>query len=388
MMTAAERVSRAKAGLILDHPFFGLPAARLTYEASPTCDTARTNGTRVQYDPAYVDSITDAQLKGLIAHEVLHCMLGHCYRANGRDLKTWNDACDYAVNPVILAAGMQLPGEPLVDARFDGMAAEQIYAILRRQQQDDPQQAQQPRAQQPRAQQPGGIEPGTGPAPGTEPGEGAGELTEADWQIIAAQAEMVCKRGGTLPGAGADALHKRPVNAGDVRQAIKDFVSHVVPSDYSWARPARRLMAHGIYLPGITRENLGQLVFAIDTSGSMSQAVLSICLAVINDINQEMHPEAVHVIQCDTRIHSTETFTDDEEIKLTAKGRGGTKFAPVFEAIEEMEEAPACLIYLTDLENSDPGQFSEPAYPVLWVTTEATTLQGPFGQTLQVSEAA
>ena len=66
----------------------------------------------------------------MVAHEVLHVANGHCWRQGPRDPDRWNDACDYAINPIVLSAGMVLPKGALVDARYTGKSAEEIYGLL------------------------------------------------------------------------------------------------------------------------------------------------------------------------------------------------------------------------------------------------------------------
>ena len=51
----------------------------------------------------------------------------------------------------------------------------------------------------------------------------------------------------------------------------------------------------------------------------------------------------------------------------TLKGRGGTRFAPVFEYVDDHQLNPDCVIYFTDLECNDFGP--DPGYPVLWAAT-------------------
>jgi hypothetical protein len=39
-------------------------------------------------------------------------------------------ACDYAINPLLVEAGLTLPNDVLLDHRFRGMSAERIYNLL------------------------------------------------------------------------------------------------------------------------------------------------------------------------------------------------------------------------------------------------------------------
>ena len=54
-----------------------------------------------------------------------------------RDRKRWNMACDYAINPLLLDAGLTLPKDVLIDHRFRGMSAERIYNLIEEQQDQD-----------------------------------------------------------------------------------------------------------------------------------------------------------------------------------------------------------------------------------------------------------
>jgi predicted metal-dependent peptidase len=56
--------------------------------------------------------------------------LRHHTRRAGRDPRRWNEACDYAINPLLLDAGLKLPEGVLVDNRFRGLSAEEIYNRL------------------------------------------------------------------------------------------------------------------------------------------------------------------------------------------------------------------------------------------------------------------
>lgn len=86
----------------------------------------------------------------------------------------------------------------------------------------------------------------------------------------------------------------------------------------------------------------------------------------------------------DTAIRNTEEFgPDDTNITLTAKGRGGTRFAPVFERLSESDQSPAALLYFTDMENGSE-RIEQPAYPVLWVTGKHGTINPPFGQVVRI----
>jgi predicted metal-dependent peptidase len=126
---AGIRIQKARTTLLLDHPFFGSLLFRLKGRENRSIPTMATDGVSLYYNPEFVDTLNSATLAGVLAHEVMHPALQHHVRRSGRDPRRWNEACDYAINPLLLDAGLSLPDGVLVDHRFRGMSAEQIYNL-------------------------------------------------------------------------------------------------------------------------------------------------------------------------------------------------------------------------------------------------------------------
>src|SRR5260370_18136678 len=87
-----------------------------------------TNGREIIYNPTFVDEVKPLELEAVLAHEVLHCALGHHCRRGERDPRLWNEAADLAINPILMGNGFTLPDGALFDPSFDNMSAEEIYA--------------------------------------------------------------------------------------------------------------------------------------------------------------------------------------------------------------------------------------------------------------------
>jgi predicted metal-dependent peptidase len=136
--TVERRLQKARTALLLDHPFFGSLLFRLKGRESRSIKTMATDGISLFYNPDFVDTLNAATLCGVLAHEVLHPGLQHHVRRSGRDPKRWNEACDYAINPILLDAGLHLPEGVLVDDRFSEMSAEQIYNQLQTEAEQEP----------------------------------------------------------------------------------------------------------------------------------------------------------------------------------------------------------------------------------------------------------
>jgi predicted metal-dependent peptidase len=382
--------------------------------------------TRIVYNPTFVDELKPAELEGTLAHEVLHCALRHQCRRGQRDPELWNEAADFVINPILIGNGFVLPGGALIDPVFNNLSAEEIYArLLRRSSEgggEPKQQTQQqmtavggtstapqatrgalPSNGKPEAShQPASDQRGrttgeaTGPA-SMRPG-GFGEVWDAtdehghpasaaeksrqehEWGIAAEQAQRSAKAWGHEPACIERPLAESRQSQQDWRAILRDFVTSTTPSDYRWTPPNRRYIASGLYLPSVERRGVGEIVIAVDTSGSIGKRELEQFAGEISAISEEAQPEAIHVVYCDAAVQCAQEFRPSEPVQLEPKGGGGTDFCPVFEWVTEKDLAPACLIYLTDLCcDSYP---ETPEYPVLWVTDSRRTAR--FGETVRI----
>jgi predicted metal-dependent peptidase len=100
--------------------------------------TACTNGRDTMYGRAFVDKQKDPELRGLVLHENLHKAFRHL--TTWKDLKEKNGklanmACDYVINLMIVDSDpegkeVRLPEGGLLDERFRGMDAGEVFRIL------------------------------------------------------------------------------------------------------------------------------------------------------------------------------------------------------------------------------------------------------------------
>jgi len=419
--TTAQKLTRARVQMVIGQPFFGTLALRL--KLVPGClPTMATDGSRIVYNPAFVDQLKPAELEGTLAHEVLHCALGHQCRRGERDSELWNQAADFAINPILLANGFTLPAGALIDPAFNGLSAEEIYArLLQRRSpgggapKQDPGQTSagggmdnglqetqdagmpDPKAS-PRQSQVGATTGGL-PSPESIRSGGFGEVWDAtdqqghpaspaekrrqehEWSIAAEQALRSAKACGHEPVGLERPLSESRESRQDWRAILRDFVAATMPSDYRWTPPNRRYLASGLYLPSVERQGLGEIVIVVDTSGSIGKLELEQFAGEISAISQEAQPEAIHVVYCDAAVQSAQQFEPSEPVRLEPRGGGGTDFRPAFDWVAENDIAPVCLIYLTDLCcDSYP---EAPEYPVLWVTDSRRN--APFGETLRIT---
>lgn len=154
MMSAAEKVQKALMHLVLHKPFFGSLILRLNvredHQGHKTCWT---DGRALRYNAAFVLRVSFDNLCFILAHEVGHCALAHPYRRGARKQELFNNACDHAVNALLVEDGtFAMPENATYDPRFKGWHAEAIYAVLLSEQEAE-EQAQQKQ----QCSQPGGI---------------------------------------------------------------------------------------------------------------------------------------------------------------------------------------------------------------------------------------
>lgn len=384
-MTEHERAMlKARTSLVLSQPFFGTLALRLKMEPDDATETASVDGRVLRYNPSWVLTLTHAQRVGLVAHEVMHCAMDHPMRLGARDHEQFNEAADYAINPLILDAGMELPPGALLADHFKGLSAEEIYPKLPKR---PPGGGPGKKNGDKGASNVGGCGVFDKPHDAKDPDKPAPksdvEQLSREWQAATMQAAALAKHAGDLPGDVAELIESLRAARVDWREALKRFVTTLAQQDYSWTPPNRRYIAQGLYLPSLRSEKIETVVFAIDTSISMDTAALEQAIAELNAIAEDVRPDVVHVIECDTAVHAMNEFTaDDYPIRAqTMHGRGGTSFRPVFEALAAREIRPDCLIYFTDLECHDFGP--EPGYPVLWAATQRGN--APFGEIINVN---
>ena len=167
------------------------------------------------------------------------------------------------------------------------------------------------------------------------------------------------------------------------RELLRRLWSETTAADYSWMRPNRRHLWRGLYLPGIVKEGVGEIVIAVDCSGSISGRQLRLFEAEARSILEGQRPERVYVLYFDAVVQKVEIYEAGQPISLNPVGGGGTEFGPCFEWVEERGIMPQTMVFLTDLYGSFPSH--APFYPVLWASTGRR--QAPFGEVIPMQAA-
>jgi len=394
---ALERVVQARARLILERPFLGELALGLEPVADGSRERFATDGRRLFVPPRAALAASPPDLQFLLAHQVLHCALGHFARRQHRVERSWALACDYAVNQLLADDGLRAPAGALLDPRFRGLSAEEIYPLIDG---DAPGEtldvhapagsgfAFAPRAAGPRAADAlpdaaffeahrDGFDEIAARAPA------AGAASVDDWKQRVASAALAAARAGRLnphwQRTFADIARPRL----PWRELLARFVASTARDDYSWMRPGRRNeTGSAAVLPGL-RAAQCELVAAIDTSGSIAHGELEEFLDELDALHGQVRAR-VTLTACDAEIApgAPWVFEPWERIELPGRlgGGGGTRFTPVFEWAGREAQRPDALVYFTDAQGEFPAR--APDYPVLWVVKGNGPV--PWGERVQL----
>ena len=372
LTTLKTRLAKAKTSLILEHPFVGAIALGMPHDLQEGVGTACTNGKRVLYDPNFVSDLTDDELKFLVAHECMHPMLEHNFRRQSRDPKKWNMAADYVINQLLVDEGIGkfIDGGCLNKALYDAGqgVSEQIYTLL-------------PESNG------GGSGDGSGiGGTGQDLEDGEGTASDqaqqaAEWKVKVAQAAQAAKMMGKLSAGMARLVDDILNPTVDWRDVLQRFVVKHKSSERSFARPNRRFLSQGLYMPSRSGERMGPIAFFVDCSGSVDDTQLAQMAAEVRTVHEDLRPEKLHVVYFDAEVTHYDCFLPDDTVSISFHGGGGTDVRAAFDFLDSEGHADglACTIVLTDGYTPYPEGCST---PVIWAMT--TDMTAPFGDHCRV----
>lgn len=354
-LTAEEHQAFAAARLIAFElaPYFAHALLATTPLAAPGMGTfAVDRDWRLYLDPETLTQWGPHHSAGVLVHEVSHLVRQHAARADAIgtsvNREVWNYATDAAINDDLIAAGVNLPGDPLTPTNLglpENGVEEDYYGLLA------------PHAPAPDTST-GEVGCGSGAGDLPSPWERQGPahnhgLSETDQQLVRRTvAEAVrahSKARGSTPAGLArwaedtlttPALPWQSILASTIRR-VTALTSGAVT--YTFTRPSRRRVP-GVVLPAVRAPKVTAAV-VIDTSGSMSPDDLAAALhetaGVIRSIGGR-----IALITCDAAANTT-YVTDPNTIRLT--GGGGTDMrVGITAALDSTTPAPDVVIVLTD----------------------------------------
>lgn len=405
---AFEKLTKAKARLVQKHPFFAAILLSLPLVEAPELPgrTMATDMQRIYYHPDFVNDCSVNEVMGVLCHETMHVAYLHGLREGNKIHKIWNMACDYAINPILLDAGLSLPqirtetGEwvpPLYEDKYRNLSAVEIYDDLMKNVttinisfagEGEPKPGETPMW--------GGVmkpqQTNSDEQPNGKPlSESQQRELESEIKIKVKSAAEAAKAIGKLPGGVEGLIEAIGKPKIDWKAYIQQWVSGIKPDDYTWSRPNRMILANfGIYMPRLQFNGAGVGVLSIDTSGSVSNAELIQFITEITGVIEGCNPDKLYIIQHDAviqRVDVWEAGMDFSNLKIA--GRGGTCIRPTFEEIEKLEEKADWMIIFSDMEINDwpKNRAQWPDYPILLCGTGPDTSPNGMGTYVPLRDA-
>jgi predicted metal-dependent peptidase len=358
---------------------------------SDTVSTACTDGRDEYYGKDFVESLNDFEFRFLILHETYHRMYRH--------LTTWehlhkdnaqlaNMAMDYVINVKLFDTDanrhgwIKMPECGLLDEQYRGMDVAQVYKKLKQ----DP--------------------PPSGGSGGGQGGSGAGSgqgMDEHDWanaqemsaeerDALAREIDEAIRQGAAVAGklgSGGDRLLSEVLQTKqDWRELLREFVtSTTAGKDFSTYRKVnRRFVGMDLLMPGSISEAVGDIVVAIDTSGSIGEVELAHFMGEVTGICEQVKPSRVHVMYWDTEVCRHEVYLQDELDDLVKStkpaGGGGTMVECVTPYMRERNLKPECVVVLTD--GYLGGDWGTWDVPVLWAINGNKNATANVGVTIHI----
>ena len=389
-MSPQERISKTRLSILMTNAFLGYLVMRLKLVISSSVPTAATDGNTIIMNPKYISELRDQDLEILFAHELLHCVLQHHKRIEDRNAKIWNYAADYAVNHMLVHGfGYGRLAGMLLDDKYANMTTEAIYAKLASNADSKNQKTKgDDSGNEGKDGEEGGSSDGPAPPAKTQtPIDGQVVKAESlsgdgppsqDWGGIVEQAVAAAKsQGANVPPE----LDKQMGQGKASKEWLPVLWRWFSPSrmDLSWARPDRRLISSGIYLPSRGGERLEHAAIVVDTSGSISPDELAVFSDAITAILNFAMPVQTTLVYADLEVQATHVMSEASlpigELPKAPMG-GGTDFRPAINYLESVSPKPDVAVYLTDLWGPCGN---EPDFPMLWLCT--TDRIAPWGTT-------
>ncbi|CAC9655373.1 Sll7028 protein [uncultured Gammaproteobacteria bacterium] len=398
------RLTKARTQLILDKPFLGNLVLRLPLVAADSwCKTSATDAKSFYYNPEFIDSLNNHQIKFVLIHEALHCALTHFARRGNRTKHKWDLACDFAINPLLVKEGFHPPIDVPIFQQYSGMIAEEIYPMIDDNLNQEPmdQHLYDDQANDDSKQSDGGMREDQlqqDPKPESkvnEGNQGASSLAKqpatlrpdeieklaSEWQKNLASSAQLAQQAGKLDGEFAKLIDFFLQPQVSWQSLLAQYMSAFARDDFSYSRPSRR--TGEAILPALKSHQI-DIIVAIDTSGSISQEEVNEFVSEVSAIKSNLRA-SITLLACDDKLseHSPWCFEAWDELQFPAAlgGGKGTNFNPVFDYIDTQDSACDVVIYFTDAKGVFPK--AEPNYPVMWLIKGKE--QTPWGTRIQLN---
>lgn len=385
-----ELIEQAVTQLLLKEPFFAHLIVHLSREVSNRTETIalekNNEGYNLIVNRAYFqETLSSADERvAAIKHEALHFVFQHPFRGEKfENQEVYNLASDLVVNQYIQpwpcipnAVSIEVLNESGIYMQRDEKV-EYYYDELIKLLEEDPENDQRQAVEDALSnlQNNGDHQFWTNRKPD--------ETEQNNHDRLLNQAAQRAKDWSNLPQPLQDlinAMIERQQPQVDWRRTLRLFAASAGRTRVSHTMK-RRSKRFGVR-PGTRIKRFSKLAIALDTSGSVSDAELSIFFSEIHSIWRQ--GTSVVIIECDMFVQRSYPYRGSTPENVA--GRGGTEFDPVFEYLNDHrhEQFDGC-IYLTDGYACTPE--IRPPCKLLWVIcSDGTDEYVNFGPAIQLQD--
>jgi len=358
-----QRLLLARIRILNKHSFYGLLLMNTKFGLDLNCDTAYTDGTRICFSPKFVDELSDSELDFILMHEILHIVLRHCERNGNLNNIIFNIACDIVVNSNILKSNdmdiksitLKCDGEAMHIAP-DGKegylyTAEEVYEMLI-----------------------DGIKELKFNSFDIHDHWGSSKNNQDLWDeriVSAISALKECNGIGKVPLGILREYNKLINPVLNWREILKDFLSKDI-YDYSFNKTDKRYT--DVFLPDFSEEcDIIKLniLFVVDTSGSITNKDLGKALAEINSVINESDHLDGYILCLDAKTYDLVPLSEFDINTFQAHGGGGTDFTEFFNNLNnirnQINSNIDLIIFMTDGRDTFPNEELRQGIPLLWI---------------------
>lgn len=352
-LTVNDRITRAKIQLQRQSPFFAHLVMNLKIAESKQIPTMAVSCKGdLLYNTEFVGTLTDEEIKGVLAHETMHVALLHLTRLGKKEMMIWNVATDIAINNMILGEGFHLPeggllpryneitlpvqdGDDVVVKNISKKTANEIYEQLMK-------------------DLPEGDAEGMGGFDEHQYGDGEmseeeRDALEKEWRGKLVDAATAAKARGKLPGGMERVIDDLLNPKLNWKALLYQFITRDIVYNYTMAKPGRRSYGSGVYMPTTLKENLN-IAVTIDTSGSISNEEYRDFISEVSGIAGAFGQVNMDLLFWDTRVRAEHKITSGnkkELLEIKPSGGGGTHIGCLADYYQG-KQTPQLMVHLTD----------------------------------------
>lgn len=344
--------------------FLATVCANLPVYIDNSTSTGATDGKVIKLNEDFFMSLDKEERSFLLAHETLHVVYMHALRREYRNPIRFNYAADYVINWQLQKQGFKLIDGVLINSDYADMTTEQVYKVLQDNEDDS-----------------------VNGNPLDEDINYQDGLSDSDYKeleadirdIIIKSAQIATMQGedDSIPNSIKRYLQELAKPKVNWKVVLRRFMQSLNDHDYTWRKPRKRYMPHDLYMPSMCCEGLSKITFAIDTSGSITDAQFNQFISEIHAVMRHLKPKVIEVIQFDHELQAHDTIKSlTDLVNIKCKGYGGTVPDVALEHFNKTDST--ALIIITD------GYFNKPKVkvikPVIWCVFDNRDFQAPFGK--------